>query len=163
MNKQHFRYGALALCGLLTLASVNWQIWQKERLISDGTTVLLQLAPRDPRSLIQGDFMRLRYRLAGNLEASAQRPRSSGEIVVRLDEHAVAHFLRLYQGEDLSEGEHRLDYRWRAGGVRLAADSYFFQEGQHAHFASARYGELRVSEEGEAVLVGLRDETFQAL
>ena len=47
--------------------------------------------------------------------------------------------------------------------VRLASDAYFFEEGQWKTFESARYGELRVDDDGNAVLTGLRDENFQPL
>jgi uncharacterized membrane-anchored protein len=41
--------------------------------------------------------------------------------------------------------------------VRVATDAYFFQEGTSGKYASARYGELRVDDDGSSVLVGLRD------
>ncbi|MFX7329222.1 GDYXXLXY domain-containing protein, partial [Acinetobacter baumannii] len=34
---------------------------QKEMLLKEGQLVLLPLAPVDPRSLMQGDYMALRY------------------------------------------------------------------------------------------------------
>ena len=49
---------------LTTLAVVGvpaWMIQQKEALIRDGDLVLLQLEPYAPRSLMQGDYMRLAY------------------------------------------------------------------------------------------------------
>jgi len=49
---------------LVVLLTVNYIIIQKEDTISDGRTMLLKLAPRDPRSLIQGDYMVLRYEIA---------------------------------------------------------------------------------------------------
>ncbi len=42
---------------------LNFLIYKKENILKSGKTVLLKLAPRDPRSLIQGDFMSLRYDL----------------------------------------------------------------------------------------------------
>ena len=39
----------------LTLVVANLSIIGKERVLREGRTVLLQLAPRDPRSLLQGD------------------------------------------------------------------------------------------------------------
>src|SRR5690606_14717090 len=37
---------------------------QKERTIKEGELVLLELAPIDPRSLIQGDYMQLNYTIS---------------------------------------------------------------------------------------------------
>src|SRR3546814_7520410 len=45
----------------LVLGAVNLQVLQKQRVLDDGRTVLLALRPVDPRSLIQGDYMVLRY------------------------------------------------------------------------------------------------------
>ena len=55
----------IALISLvLILALVNWSIWSKEKLLADGRNVYLELAPVDPRSLMQGDYMALRFKLA---------------------------------------------------------------------------------------------------
>jgi uncharacterized membrane-anchored protein len=47
--------------------------------------------------------------------------------------------------------------------VRIAGDAFFFQEGQAAIYQPARYGELRVAGDGDAVLVGLRDGELRPL
>lgn len=61
---------ALAVVGLLlVLGLFNGSVWQKERLLADGASVTLQLAPRDPRSLLTGDYMALEYSLARELHA----------------------------------------------------------------------------------------------
>ncbi|MDE8355606.1 GDYXXLXY domain-containing protein, partial [Klebsiella pneumoniae] len=53
--------GALIALGLvLALAVVNLAIVSCERLLAEGEVVLLELAPVDPRSLMQGDYMSLR-------------------------------------------------------------------------------------------------------
>ena len=44
---------------ILLLGYFNWSVYQKEQTLKDGQLVLLQLAPVDPRSLMQGDYMRL--------------------------------------------------------------------------------------------------------
>ena len=46
---------------LLLLGYLNWSIYQKEQTLRDGQLVLFELAPVDPRSLMQGDYMSLRY------------------------------------------------------------------------------------------------------
>ena len=37
------------------LVGAGWIIWSNERILADGRVVLLELAPIDPRSLMQGD------------------------------------------------------------------------------------------------------------
>jgi uncharacterized membrane-anchored protein len=49
---------------VLVLVVVNASVLDKERLLASGTPVLLELAPVDPRSLIQGDYMELDYAIS---------------------------------------------------------------------------------------------------
>ena len=119
--------------------------------------MLLRLAPVDPRSLIQGDYMILRYAIAGEIREAQLQLEDKGFIVVSLDENNVAKFVRIHKGEDLQADEHLLFYRNR-GALRLGAESFMFQEGDAKLYSKAQYGELRVDASGKSVLVGLRGE-----
>lgn len=157
------RNSILWIVTILALAAVNFMVFQKERVLTNGRTMLLRLAPVDPRSLMQGDYMRLRYAMSRAVSpASKDKLKNTGRIVVSLDENDVASFVRLYDGEFLQPGEHLLVYRNR-GGLRLGAESFFFQEGDAALFQKARYGELQVAPTGDSVLAGLRDDAFRPL
>ena len=145
---------------LLVIVAVNLLIAKKEDTLANGRTMLLRLAPVDPRSLMQGDYMVLRYTMAGEL--SHVQLEEKGCIVVSLDENEVAKFVRVHAGERLEAGEHLLVYRNR-GGLRLGAESFLFQEGDAALYAKARYGELKVDDSGSSVLVGLRGDDLQPL
>lgn len=154
---------AICLLGLLVVLGVmNNEIRQKENLVGEGQVVLLELAPRDPRSLMQGDYMVLRYALARRLPAMANKPHD-GQLVLALDEDNVATFRRIHDGSSLAADEILLNFRYRRNAVRLGAESFFFEEGSAGLYRDARYGELRVNERGESVLVGLRDESRQVL
>ncbi|MCI5223927.1 MAG: hypothetical protein D3924_14960 [Candidatus Electrothrix sp. AR4] len=145
---------------LLVFAASNVMIIRKEHTLVDGRTMLLRLAPRDPRSLMQGDYMTLRYALAREIPETQLEDK--GCIVVYLNEHQVAEFIRIHRDEKLGSGEHLLFYRNR-GGLRLGAESFFFQEGNADLYAGAWYGELKVDESGASVLIGLRGEDFSPL
>jgi len=143
---------------ILTVANVL--IAQKENTLAHGGTMLLRLAPVDPRSLMQGDYMVLRYTLARDIpERVLDR---KGRIVVKLDKNNVASFVRVHKNEALQPGEHLLFYRNRHG-LRLGAESFLFQEGDANLYAMAKYGELKVDSSGAAILAGLRDENFSPL
>lgn len=159
------RKGLLWVVLALILIVVNALIFGKEQIISEGETMLLQLAPRDPRSLIQGDYMALRYSLANEVRRKTSEQTSvDGHIVVTLDPQGVASFVRLYDASiPLIENERLLYFRKRGGQVRLASNAYFFQEGHGEFYRNARYGELRVNRDGNAVLVGLRDNQYQVM
>jgi uncharacterized membrane-anchored protein len=148
---------AFILPGLLfVLALPNWSIVGKERLLATGDVVFLELAPVDPRSLIQGDYMRLEYAISRAVEVQKDWPRD-GAIVVTLDGRGVASYARRDDGRPLSAGEHLLRYRRRDHRVRVGSNAFFFEEGSASRYSGARYGELRVASDGNSVLVGLRD------
>lgn len=153
---------SLGVITLLVLVVVNLLIFQKERLLVSGQTIFLELAPVDPRSLIQGDYMTLRY---GMLQAiNTDELASDGYLVLKLDERNIATFDRVYQpGETLAPDERIIRYRKRTWDVRLGAESFFFQEGHADYYSNARYAELRLAESGETVLVGLRGEELEVL
>ena len=53
--------------GLAVLAVLNYQIYRKESLIKSSEEIFLELAPVDPRSLMQGDYMALEYKIANEM------------------------------------------------------------------------------------------------
>ena len=155
----------VAVTLLVILAAVNWAIWDKEGHLAEGEVMYLELAPVDPRSLMQGDYMALNFALSNRIQSTLHQARAerdilkarNGTVVVRLDEKRIAHFQRLENGDPLSENERRLSYRLRNGQVRFTTDAFFFQEGHGERFEPARYGQLKVNAEGKPLLVALYD------
>lgn len=162
------RLRAIGLWGglALVLAAVNYQIVAKQGVLDDGRTVLLALRPVDPRSLLQGDYMALRYAEA-LVPLPDDAPGIDGRVIVSLDADGVATFLRFDDGRDLAAGEQRLRYKRRAPAglspaasrstIFIGAESFLFQEGQAEAYAKARYGILKVGADGSSVLAGLAD------
>ena len=153
------------LAGLAILAVVNYVVYQREQLLTTGRVVLLELAPVDPRSLMQGDYMALRFRVARAAFAAGgpQGASGDGHLVLRLDPRGVAGFVRFDDGTPLAADDLRMRYRVRAGNPKFATNAYFFQEGTADRYAAARYGEFRVAPDGESILTGLRDKDLKAL
>ncbi len=150
------------IIAVIVLAGVNFEIYQKEQLLIEGTTILLELAPVDPRSLIQGDYMVLRYKIA-RLEALYEA-KQDGYLVIERNEDQIAQFKRIYdENTALEAGSLLLRFRKRGSEIRLGAESFFFQEGHAKYYENAHYGELKVTPSGESVLVGLRDAELKAL
>lgn len=147
---------------LLVLGVVNLLIFQKEQLIASGQTIFLELAPVDPRSLIQGDYMILRYSLVQNINVDELPP--DGYLVLKLDERNIATFVQVHDPQvALAPDERLIRYRRRDGDIRLGAESFFFQEGHAEYYSEARYAELRLAESGDTVLVGLRGPELEVL
>ncbi len=150
----------LALAGVLGM--VIRDVRMKEETIATGQRVYLALRPVDPRSLIQGDYMALRYRVNDVIDAHEKWPKD-GAIVVRDMPGAGAEFVRRDEGGALFPGELRLRYRIRGGEPQVGSDAYHFEEGTAKRYQAARYAELRVDAAGESVLVNLADASFVPL
>jgi uncharacterized membrane-anchored protein len=147
---------------VILVAAVNWTIYSREQLLAHGTVVLLELAPVDPRSLMQGDYMALRFKVEADAGPALVKS-GDGHIVVRVDERGVGQYLRRLSGESLGEREVRLRYRVREGRVKFATNAFFFEEGTAQAYTAARFGEFRVAPSGELLLTGLRDEKLRRL
>ena len=159
------RRAIVALAGFLILAGVTLSISKKEMLLVTGRVVLLELAPVDPRSLMQGDYMALRFKAAN--QAFGSRTEASlatdGKIVLSVNENSVATFKRLDTGAPLAADEVAIRYRIRDHRPKFGTNAFFFQEGHAKDYSKARYGEFRVADSGECILTGLRDEHLVAL
>jgi uncharacterized membrane-anchored protein len=153
------------LAGLAILALVNTTVWQREQLLAAGRVVLLELAPVDPRSLMQGDYMALRFKVATEAfrARDPDRPAADGRLVLRLDPRAVGTFARIDDGTPLGADEVAIRFRVRNGEPKLATNAFFFEEGSADRYEAARYGEFRVDASGEAILTGLRDRELAGL
>jgi uncharacterized membrane-anchored protein len=153
------RAAALVLATLLaTLALVNGGIWQKERLIAQGRPVFVELAPVDPRSLMQGDYMRLGFRLPDGVSKLDPSLVTRPQVVLRRGADGVSQAVRIRApGQALSADEVSVQLAPVAGQWVLVTDAWYFREGEAERWAAARYGEFRVMPDGQALLVGLAD------
>lgn len=150
--------------GIVVLAAAHFSIYQRERLVRDGRVVLLELAPVDPRSLMQGDYMALRFAVANTAFVGDARvqPRD-GHLVLQVAENRVATFVRFDSATPLAANEVRMRYRVRSGMPKFATNAFFFQEGDAERYVQARYGAFRVAADGEAILTELHDAQLQPL
>ncbi|MBI5276295.1 MAG: GDYXXLXY domain-containing protein [Burkholderiales bacterium] len=152
--------GFIALSAAATLALANYSIAEKEDLIARGQKVFVELAPVDPRSLMQGDYMRLNYRLPDNVESHGALLAATARpfVVMKRDERGVAQPLRLVrQMEALQPGELLIELTPKEGRWILVSDAWYFREGDDRRWQAAKYGEFRVMPDGRALLVGLAD------
>lgn len=157
----------LWVMALVILGYVNYGVWQMETLRRGGEVLFLELAPVDPRSLIQGDYMRLGYDIANEVanEVPTDDLAPSGHLVIRRDSDNIGSLVDVAMDDvTLAADELLLDYHERNGWVSVGPESFFFQEGHAERYAEARYAELRVDPtSGTALLVGLRGEELEPL
>lgn len=146
--------GALLIFGL-----VNWDVRGKEQVIADGKPVLVRLVPVDPRSLMQGDYMALRFDLPSGVQEGLEKTLSPiARVRASVDDKGEARVQGLMADrEAVSAGEIILPLKRLKGRWVLVTDAYFFPEGTGQVFERAKYGDFRVLPDGRALLVGLAD------
>jgi uncharacterized membrane-anchored protein len=144
---------------ILVLAFFAFSVIQKETVIDKGTEILLRLAPVDPRSLMQGDYMALNYEMFLEIDYRSE----SGYLVVKVGNDRVAEFVRVQSNKNVNDGEHLIRFKRQSGRLSVGADNYFFQEGSAKKFENAKYGLLKVDADGNGILVGLCSEDGQLI
>lgn len=162
----------IAILGLaLVLVVMTRNIIKYENHLATGDTVLLALAPVDPRGFMQGDYMTLSYALERDVFAALNKDPGSyptneeGYVIVALDQHNVGQLVRLAanQSKNLASNEIAIYYRIRNGTMQLATNAFFFQEGHGEAFEAAEYGLFRVNDKGEPLLTNLVDKDFKVI
>ncbi|MDR1367134.1 MAG: GDYXXLXY domain-containing protein, partial [Candidatus Accumulibacter sp.] len=150
-------------------------VQQKEILLSDGKPITLQLTPRDPRSLMQGDYMVLNLMLEDMIENALGKARDGrnnsfsgasrvGVAIIEPDARGVYQFVSLYDDAlPLGEKQAKIVYRSSGYDVRVGSGSFFFREGMGRAFEAARYADLRIDEKGQCLITGLRNEALEII
>ena len=154
----------LVFLGLILLV-FNYSMYQNEKVIEQGEIILLGLAPVDPRSLMQGDYMILRYAIENtifwkNINKENITDLTDQSIVIRPDEKNVAKFVRTYKGEELAEDEKllRVYKSPRSRALLIRPDTFLFQEGHAKYYEDAKYGVFTFDSSGNYLLTDLADE-----
>jgi len=126
----------------LICAALVYSVYQKEMILKNGKTVYMALRPTDPRSLMQGDYMALRY--------------AEDSKCIDIDDKGIGH-----NHNDCDRCIPKLCFKY-------LPTSFFFQEG-HAHiYSQAKYAILKYNNPVHgntttAVLYGLADENLKEL
>lgn len=130
-----WRRAVIALATVATLAFIAAQVADKEAQLASGEVVYLQLAPVDPRSLVQGDYMTLAYALDADVPVASSA-------VLTLDADGVFRSARPDDGTPLGADERRVRVSGPREGrrSRLASSAFLFQEGHAEQYEGARFG-----------------------
>ena len=147
---------------IVLLVLFSNSIREKEEILLNGKLILLELAPVDPRSLMQGDYMQLRYKISEQrmLDSISKR----GYIVVAPDDKGIGKKIRIQSKKmPLNEDEYLLNYTAGNWNMNIGAESFFFEEGQAEKYEKAKYGGLQIDNKGNSVLVGLFDENLNRI
>lgn len=144
---------------LLFLGLIAQHQWH----LAHSRSVFIALQPVDPRSLLQGDYMQLRYDLAWR-NINAQQLQKSPKIMayVQLDAQQRLLHSQLLAAPNLQPLQLKNPMQ-QIDQLYPATTSFFFAEGLADCYAQAKYAHFQVNAKGVALLVGLRDAQLQDL
>ena len=147
---------------MLVVGVAAYAVSGHEQTLRRGELVLLELAPVDPRSLMQGDYMALRFAVDAQLPAVTQE---ETPVYAYLHVGAEGRAVLAGSGNQLSSEPGTISVRIRRNerGLSVGPDAFFFQEGTAERYARARWGGLRVAADGTALLTALYDEQLLLL
>lgn len=173
-QKRPFTISVALLGLLLIIVMMTINVAKYETHLATGDTVLLELAPVDPRGFMQGDYMTLSYAIEREIfDALENHPEEDlystasgdGYVIVALDDDRVGEFIRLanVKPSNLTPNEMAIYYRVRNGSLKLATNAFFFQEGHAKAYESAEYGLFRVNDKGAPLLIDMVDSEFKVI
>ena len=148
--------------------------------MNNGKPIIVKLAPVDPRSLMQGDYMALNYEILTQFQQqfygdgeeqinASEEKRSVAKVyaLVKAGENNVANLCRVELSPPTNftgcqEGVYLPINTTNSWNPTLPSHSYFFAEGKGSYYAQAEYGEYRFKG-GKALLFRLLDKDLKPL
>ncbi|MBB6283957.1 GDYXXLXY domain-containing protein [Geobacillus subterraneus] len=135
----------------------GYTVWEKERLLRDGQLVKLALEPVDPRSVLQGDYIQLRYDISTvrSLDGSGKV-----KVILRKGTDGVHRFAGVYAvngekwpGFTRQQGDILINGTFYGTQVVYGIESYFVPEKTGIERQeNVRFAYVRVSQNGDALL-----------
>ena len=170
----------LVLTAALALVYINLNAWQSQQIKLRGEILFLKLAPVDPLSLVQGQYMRLRFAIEKRYDSTPedqdviQHGHGNVLAVTSLDNKRIGTLtglLAMNQRQQQPHGDDTLQLQVHArledsdGSyvIRIEQNSFLFQENTEARYAEAKYGMFRVHKDGQYILVDLADKHLRPL
>ncbi|MBW3110234.1 GDYXXLXY domain-containing protein [Bacillus sp. MCCB 382] len=98
----------------LQVGWIGYQVYSNETLLQNGETVILELEPVDPRSLLQGDYVELNYSISQLKDISIDDTRSV-TIVLRKNTEGIHEYSGIYR----FHGKWNTPYKKKSGDVLL--------------------------------------------
>ncbi|WP_343071678.1 GDYXXLXY domain-containing protein [Brevibacillus choshinensis] len=157
---------ALLTIIVLQFALLGYQIWGSETILSQGRSIKLELAPVDPRSLLQGDYVQLRYTISTLDNEKIPDPDGKVRVVLRPEQNGLYEYSGYYeqdgvwnkayqaQPDDVILNGHAIG----SDRVEYGIESYFVPEGTGREVErKAKFAQVRVGKKGDALLEALSE------
>ncbi|WP_202081126.1 GDYXXLXY domain-containing protein [Caldalkalibacillus salinus] len=159
---QKILIGALVILQFVILSmSIAVNVYDYRR----GEEITLALAPIDPRSLLQGDYVILNYDIS-NIDVRNEniRVKDKVQLLLREDEQGFYTYANIYRHKGMvnrsytpQTGDVWITGRYQgADRFTYGIETYFVPEGAGAEAERKRAAIVRVSENGNAILRGLK-------
>ncbi|MGC5327841.1 GDYXXLXY domain-containing protein [Brevibacillus sp. SYSU BS000544] len=160
----------ILLAIVIQFVFIGTQIVKSETILAKGTEVTLLLAPIDPRSLLQGDYVRLNYEISSPEGLITVKEdflqREKVQAVLRPDNKGVYHVEELFRYGERKPSDTVFINGVTTGGQRViyGIESFFIPEGSGRIVEEkAKYALVRVASNGDAILVRLLDQDRNAI
>lgn len=144
----------------LILIVTSYTIWQFERTLADGQIVNIELAPVDPRSLMQGDYMALAFAIDRDLPDDAAQYKYAW---LSLDNQQRASLHSVANDLPTDPALVAVLLRQRDNIISIGPNAFFFAEGTADVYEQARYGQFRIAGNGKALLTVMLDAELNLL
>ncbi|MFK4784949.1 GDYXXLXY domain-containing protein [Fusobacterium sp. MFO224] len=123
----------------------------------------LELLPVDPRSLIQGDYMKLSYKIVNDSYKDIYNLKE-GYIKISIDNKNIGHYMNVETLlSPLSNNEKLIYFNQLYNGLDIGINSYLFQEGKGYLFQKAKYAEVIISKNKKLRVKHLLDNNFKTI
>lgn len=147
---------------------IGYQVYSNETLLQNGETIVLELQPVDPRSLLQGDYVELNYTVS-QLEDTSIDDNGPITIVLRKNTQGIHEYTGVYRfngkwntpyekkpGDVLLKG--KVTSSWdNSAHVTYGIEHYFIPEGTGMDVEGKVKGAVvKVSDKGDGILEQLR-------
>ncbi|MCA0988362.1 GDYXXLXY domain-containing protein [Guptibacillus algicola] len=152
----------LLLIVVMMAAFLTYQGVQSEWTVRNGTEIKLKLAPIDPRSMLQGDYVRLSYDIS-NLDNASTERQEKINVVLRKNNEGYFEYSGFYK----VNGEWNNSYKPASsdvlingvlsgdGSVQYGIETFFIPEGTGNDYETMNYAFVRVGSNGNAILTEL--------
>ncbi|MCG3083609.1 GDYXXLXY domain-containing protein [Anoxybacillus kestanbolensis] len=142
---------------ILQGAFIIYVTFDKEQHLQYGQQIKLQLEPIDPRSLIQGDYIRLQYEIS---TIEGMNELGKVQVILRKDEAGIHRLVGIYSlngkkrnGDMYQEGDVLVNGNIYGDTIIYGIETYFVPEKTGGDIQQrARFAYVRVSKTGDALL-----------
>lgn len=155
------------LAGLLTVfviviqfAFILGTVVNNESNLKSAQEIIVKLAPRDPRSLLQGDYVVLNYDISRDAQKAIKNKKVNKVKVVLSKQNEIYIFDSVYtptQNISLKENQLFMNGKVKKWGlVYFGIENFFIEEGTGLEVErKAKYAKIKVTLKGDAFITEL--------